>query len=140
MLKAELIETLVLLGKEFEAVKSNETLLHKAYTENQWFTPDFQIEMTNYWSNQLQREKLNSWLNEYNYTNRPKNIGLIMAGNIPLVGLHDLICILCSGHFAMIKPSSEDTTLVKWVTDNLIKLNPALSNSFEYVDKLNTCL
>jgi len=139
LLKSELIETLVLLGKEFEVLKRNEALINKAHTENQWFTPDFQAVMMNYWSSQLQRENLNSWLNEYSYTDRPKNIGLIMAGNIPLVGLHDLICILCSGHFAMIKPSSEDTTLVKWVTDTLIKLNPALMHSFEYVDKLNTC-
>jgi len=137
--KAKLIETLILLGNEFENAKRNEALINKAFSENQWFTPDFQIEMFNYWSTHLQRENLNKWLENYSFTNHPKNVGLILAGNIPLVGLHDLICILVSGHIAQIKPSSEDVTLIKWVTDTLLNLNPQLIHSFEYVERLNSC-
>ena len=47
---------------------------------------------------QLNRESLSAWLKDYKYTSQPKTVAVIMAGNIPLVGFHDFLCVLMSGH------------------------------------------
>jgi hypothetical protein len=82
---------------------------------NGWFTQGFvQLAARNIAGAFLQEDKLGSWLNAYpaiSENNTPKTVGLVMAGNIPLVGFHDFLCVYLSGHKLNIKLSSKDTVL-----------------------------
>ncbi len=60
-----------------------------------------------------------------------------MAGNIPLVGVHDFICVLASGHILHAKPSSQDTALIKKVAELLIEIEPEFSNQIQFVERMN---
>ncbi|RKR82717.1 hypothetical protein BDD43_2902 [Mucilaginibacter gracilis] len=63
-------------------------------------------------------------------------IGLILAGNIPLVGFHDALCVLASGNYAMIKASSNDARLLKYVLGQLVEIAPEFADKFDFVDRL----
>ena len=67
--------------------------------------------------------KMKSWLTNYDIMLvKQKIIGLIMAGNVPLVGFHDLMCVLLSGHKAVIKLSSQDLFLMQWIIQKICKI------------------
>jgi hypothetical protein len=78
-------------------------------------------------------------LNQYHGvgTGGSKKVGLILAGNIPLVGFHDVLCVLASGNHALIKSSTQDARLIKQVLKRLIAIEPAFENKFTFVEKLD---
>ena len=94
----------------------------KAQSKNPWFTDaNIKVNLT-YWSKKLTKHNLNKWLSKYNLNNTSrKNIAIIMAGNIPLVGFHDFICVFLSGHNSIIKLSNSDNRIIPFLTD-LMKL------------------
>jgi hypothetical protein len=94
----------------------------KAQSKNPWFTDaNIKVNLT-YWSKKLTKHNLNKWLSKYNLNNTSrKNIAIIMAGNIPLVGFHDFICVFLSGHNSIIKLSNNDNCIIPFLTD-LMKL------------------
>jgi hypothetical protein len=94
----------------------------KAQSKNPWFTDaNIKVNLT-YWSKKLTKLNLNKWLSKYNLNNTSrKNIAIIMAGNIPLVGFHDFICVFLSGHNSIIKLSNSDNCIIPFLTD-LMKL------------------
>ena len=94
----------------------------KAQSKNPWFTDaNIKVNLT-YWSKKLTKHNLNKWLSKYNLNNTSrKNIAIIMAGNIPLVGFHDFICVFLSGHNSIIKLSNSDSCIIPFLTD-LMKL------------------
>lgn len=139
MIRIEIIEALVMLGKKMSGLEADNSIIIKAKIENQWFTPTNQLKALNYWSSKLNNNQLESWLKPYSFASSPKKVGLIMAGNIPLVGLHDLICILVSGHIALVKYSSDDKVLMKWVCDELKQINKGFNDIIVEVDTLNNC-
>ena len=139
MTQNEIITALDLLGKKLLSISQDDPLLEKARIENQWFTIESQLNAIRYWGGQLNTKNLNDWLLNYTYTTSPKKVGVVMAGNIPMVGLHDLISIIVSGHIAMVKPSSEDTVLIRRFIEYLYSLNPKFKKRIEIIDKLNTC-
>ena len=65
-----------------------------------------------------------------------KTIGLILAGNIPLVGFHDVLSVFISGHRSQIKLSDKDKFLLPFLTNQLLRINPEYSSCFEYVNRL----
>jgi hypothetical protein len=73
-------------------------------------------------------DNLAAWLDRYPTlpVTKARNILIIMAGNIPFVGLHDLVCVLASGHRAMVKPSSKDMHIMSWVVSQLLDIAPGL--------------
>ncbi|MCC5916581.1 MAG: acyl-CoA reductase [Cryomorphaceae bacterium] len=75
---------------------------------NPWFTEENVHFAMRHWSGILQPEELQQWLGNYKPVSSPKKIGLITAGNIPLVGLHDILCVWAAGHHAHIKHASDD--------------------------------
>ena len=78
--------------------------------------------------------KMKTWLTGYDLKpSKQKIIGLIMAGNIPFVGFHDLICVLLSGHKAAIKLSSQDLFLMQWIIRKLCEIEPA------FIDQIDVC-
>jgi hypothetical protein len=86
--------------------------LEKAGYENPWFTREFQLYNLEVWSKALDSEKVEEWISAYpelfHEDIPPGKIGLVLAGNIPLVGLHDVLCVLVSGNIAVTRLSSKD--------------------------------
>jgi hypothetical protein len=66
----------------------------------------------------------------------PQTIGLVLAGNIPAVGFHDLLCVLASGHRAQVKLSQKDAALLPWMVDRLAELTPALAEKVTFTERL----
>ena len=100
----------------------------KSGYENGWFIPEFVEQATkNIGLLFLQREKLQFWADSYQLKTspsassgfKPQMVGIVMAGNIPLVGFHDFLSVFISGHKAIIKPSSKDKALIKHLVEKL---------------------
>lgn len=105
---------------KFEYLKDEfSSKLKLAEIQNPWFTQDNLKFCLEQWGKLLTEENLTNWIKNYSQTQNPKNIGIIMAGNIPLVGFHDLISVLLSGHSAIVKTSSKDNLLMGFVIDYL---------------------
>lgn len=97
----------------------------RAFQHNAWFIPDFiDLSVSQIAERFLRRDLLEKWTSEYQIPDRektPKKIGLVMAGNIPLVGFHDLLCCFINGHQPVIKLSSRDSWLFPSILDFLNK-------------------
>ena len=89
----------------------------EAYLYNQWFTEESQRMALQAWADALNEQKINEWTSKYDFekTQNSKTVTIILAGNIPLVGFPDLLCVFVSGHIAVIKPSSKDEILIKHI-------------------------
>lgn len=111
--------------------------LAKVAQNNPWFTPNEVQNCWHAWSEVLQTASLQQWLAAYPPTNQPKKVGLILAGNIPLVGLHDLLSVLASGHHVVLKPSSEDQLLIQQIINFLFELAPELQNRISLVERMH---
>jgi hypothetical protein len=111
--------------------------LARVAQNNPWFTP---LEVQNCWqawANVLEPQQLEPWLKPYPPTSTAKNVGIIMAGNIPLVGLHDLLSVLASGHHAVIKPASDDSLLMQHILDLLFVIAPELKNRITLTERMH---
>ncbi len=115
----------------------------KASRENNWFTPEFvELAVSNIASSFLSKEKLAGWAGHYdigNINQRPKKIGIVMAGNIPLVGFHDLLCVFICGHKSNIKSSHKDQVLIKHLADTLALWNDEISELIIFSEMLKGC-
>src|SRR5690606_23088506 len=109
--------------------------IDKAKHYNGWFTRE-NIEFSlKQWSEALTEDNLNTWLTPYDTGNiSPKTVGIIMAGNIPLVGFHDFISVLLSGHNVLVKQSSNDQRLLPVIADFLINLDPEYKERIAFTD------
>ncbi|MDP2159157.1 MAG: acyl-CoA reductase, partial [Flavobacterium sp.] len=88
--------------------ESFEALLALSQSHNGWFTKEQVYFAVNSWAEALTEANLNEWLSIYDFSKvTPKTVGLILAGNIPLVGFHDFLSVLISGHHALVKTSSK---------------------------------
>jgi len=114
---------------------------HKASLTNPWFTPEFiDLAAGNIAKHFLDKEKLQSWTSSYKIeTVTSKKIGIVMAGNIPLVGFHDFLCVLISGHKAIIKASSKDEVLIKHLTQKLIEWDKGSNEMIVFQEMLKNC-
>lgn len=100
-------------------------VMERAMAQNPWFTErDILRAVDAIRLEMLDRDKLSAWLACYTPTSKPQRVAIIMAGNIPLVGFFDLLCVLCSGHKAYVKPSSKDRVMMEYVIDLLRDINP----------------
>lgn len=109
---------------------------------NGWFTEEFiALAVKNICTRFLQKHDLQQWAAHYHLDDNigGKNIGVVMAGNIPLVGFHDFLCIFLSGHKQTIKLSSKDNILLKHLVDKMISWEPALHGSIGFSDMLKGC-
>lgn len=93
--------------------------------KNHWFTKDNSyMAMNAIAQTMLNEEKLKIWLEAYNLENvKSKNIGIIAAGNIPLVSFHDVLCVLISGNHLYLKTSERDNVLLPHFLDKLISFD-----------------
>lgn len=101
------------------------TEAERAQHYNGWFSEENCIHAFQEWSNVLTQNNLENWLNNYDInSNNEKTVALIMAGNIPLVGFHDLLCVLVTGNKALVKLSSNDQKLIPLLIDYVIEIEP----------------
>lgn len=112
-----------------------ESLLKRSEIENPWFTMENQKFALTEWTHLLTQENINNWIGNYSVSKAPKRVGLILAGNIPLVGLHDVISVVLSGHIPLIKLSSKDKRMVPFLLEKWNEFSGG-AIQFEFVERL----
>jgi hypothetical protein len=134
-----------LLARLGEYIRASDTQLNetiqKASSENSWFTSNnIRLALSNIADQFLQKEKLmaftSSWTSQ---PIQPKRVGIVMAGNIPLVGFHDFLCVFLSGHIAVVKLSSKDSVLFSHLINVMKDWEPTLSMYCVIAERLNPC-
>lgn len=138
------IDLLIRLG---EYIKSDNNFWQqakeKASRENGWFIPEFiDLSTDNIASSFLQKDKLETWCKTYQLPDEnpsPKKVGIVMAGNIPLVGFHDMLCVFITGHIAYIKLSSKDQVLLKHLVEIMASWNEEVSRLIIFSEMLKGC-
>jgi hypothetical protein len=114
-----------------------EDILQRAHQANPWFIPAFSRLAIHAIANDfLDEGKVTRWMNVYEENPNQRTVGIVMAGNLPLVGFHDLICVLASGHKAIVKCSDKDSVLPPWIIDQWVRFAPGLKSSITLVDRL----
>lgn len=114
-----------------------EVAVRQASAKNRWFDERAIWQALDGISSWLDEEKLKSWLKSYRFeTLTDQYAGLVFAGNLPLVGFHDMLSVLCSGYKARIKLSSDDTVLNQYLIEQLVKIEKSLGDRIELVDRL----
>jgi len=110
-----------------------EKTLIESHSYNSWFTIDnLKLSLKN-WSNSLQENIISDWLSKYNIEDKSsKKIAIIMAGNIPAVGFHDLLCSLLLNFDCIVKLSSEDKLLIPFIVKFLESRNEKLKNKVTF--------
>jgi len=111
------------------------SILRKSEIENSWFTLENQKFALRQWANLLTVEKLNQWLSNYKTPLHSKKVGLILAGNIPMVGFHDVLSVVLSNHIPLIKLSSKDRQLLPFLLKKWNEFSEG-TVSFQLVEKL----
>ncbi len=123
-------------GEEWQNIKI------KASVHNGWFIPEFiDLAVKNICSEYLQKEKLEGWAAHYHLDDNigGKNTGIVMAGNIPLVGFHDFLCVFISGHQQTIKLSTKDDILLKHIVEKLGDWEPEVKKKIQFAEMLKGC-
>ena len=112
-------------------------LISSAQQYNAWFTPQSTAKAVAAIANMLNENDLQKWLNEkQDLSQKNFSIGLILAGNIPLVGFNDILCVLATGNKALIKLSSQDKLLKPYILNKLVEIESAFAEKFEFIDRL----
>lgn len=110
---------------------------------NAWFIPEFiDQSVKNICENFLEENKFTEWISAYQVPSsveKPKRVGIVMAGNIPLVGFHDMLSVFISGNISVIKLSSKDELLIKHIVEKLTEFNPEAATYFEFQEVLKDC-
>ena len=106
--------------------------IERANVQNGWFQREACMEAIQSWGSALRPKNISQWINQYqiNENNSPKTIAVIMAGNIPLVGLHDLISIWISGNRALVKCATKDSVLIPFI----VEINPLFQSLTSFTD------
>jgi Acyl-CoA reductase (LuxC) len=124
-----------------------------SYNDEQWQHAKLMAERSNAWfsaahidlaanniaTQYLDRAKLEHWVSGYTLPDNPRTVGIVMAGNIPLVGFHDLLCGFISGHRLMLKLSSKDEVLMRHIIGKLYEWEPATRHIITVAERLNGC-
>lgn len=121
-------------------------LVNEAKHYNAWFTPEYTGKAIKAIGSMLNEKDIETWFrteeaksNEQSDTTgspAQKTIGLVLAGNIPLVGFHDILCVLAAGHIALIKLSSQDKHLAPHILSKLVEIKPSFGSQIRYTERL----
>ncbi|GAB2561922.1 acyl-CoA reductase [Spirosoma areae] len=142
MLQSERLQTFVALGDFLRSANVQpelDEIAQRAYYKNNWFTPaNSLIALRAIADEYLAADKLNAWASRYRpEADAPQTVGVVMAGNIPAVGFHDLLSVLVSGHKLLAKLSSQDFVLIHYLIQKLKEFNPAFGPLIEEAERLN---
>lgn len=117
----------------FDAFKMQ---VERAYEFNGWFTLENVLFSCEGWSNTLNKSNLELFTSNHNLNdNSSKNIAIIMAGNIPLVGFHDFLSVLISGHSVIVKQSSNDKHLLPILAKYLQYVSDEFRNKIKFTEE-----
>lgn len=115
----------------------------RASAENGWFIPEFMDQAIAGIARQfLQKDLLTAWAARYQLPEQqpnPQLTGIIMAGNIPLVGFHDWLCVMITGNKALVKLSSKDQVLLKHLVEVMGRWEPEMNTQTAFADLLKGC-
>ena len=107
-----------------------------AEEHNGWFTQENILFTLEGWTHLLTKNNLTHWLKPYNFENiQQKQVAIIMAGNIPLVGFHDFLSVLISGHKVIVKQSSNDKQLLPYLAKYLEYVEPNFKGSITFTEE-----
>lgn len=150
-----IVESFDFLGKTLYKIGNNESIesfhpliqeefydklqhaIKSAEIYNKWFTEESVRHSFKSFGEVLTKENIEDWLSNYKKVREPKSVGLILAGNIPLVGFHDIISTILSGNKAIIKLSRDDDKLIPLLLEILSAFNPEVKKQYELADRLN---
>jgi len=122
--------------KQLSDNERDELFLH-AQNKNPWFTPENSALAFDHYLQWLDFDTLMQWAKPYLKGRPPmRTVGLVLAGNLPMVGFHDILAVICSGHRALIKASSQDEVFTKFFIDTALEIEPELGKHLELVDRL----
>lgn len=135
------LDCFIRLGKELSALKpeSKETLASRAKYENPWFTESNVLLALDNLIRMLEEEELINFVINYPLLKEnkvAKTVALVLAGNIPAVGFHDVLCVLLSGHKIMAKLSKSDTVLMKFILDTIVELEPKFADFIQIEERI----
>jgi len=119
----------------FDKIERFETILRQAKAQNQWFSEENIKYALKEWSIALSKENLEKWLSDYSLKpieTAPNTIGVVMAGNIPLVGFHDFLSVLIAGHRISAKLSSNDKVILPFLSELLIEIQPGFKSLIHF--------
>ena len=142
MTQNERIQTFIALG-DFLRSEQGQTeiddMAWRANGQNNWFTPaNVKRAFHAISDHMLTADALTVWAAQYpSEPQTPKSIGVVMAGNIPAVGFHDLLCVLVSGHRILAKLSSQDIVLINYLIKKITEINPAFGEYITIAERLN---
>lgn len=110
----------------------------RIYANNAWFTPENIKLAFEGWVKMLQPEAVKEWLDHYSISVPPipKTVGLVMAGNIPFAGFHDMLCVLAAGHKVKAKRSSQDRLLPEYILSLIHEIDSDVANRVEWVERI----
>ncbi len=136
----EKIQLLDKLGK-YLALKEDtlEVAIHQTYIHNKWLTVEnCHLALEAIRTTYLDEKLLKNWVENYSIPKKDykSRVGLILAGNIPLVGFHDILCVFLSGHKALIKLSDKDKYLIPFLLKKMIVLDSRVEGYFEIIERL----
>lgn len=129
---AKLGDRLTRFGSDGESMAA----IANAVAENPWFTEyDIRNAIEAIRLTMLAPDSLEDWLAKYDIDFTDKQVAVIAAGNIPLVGFFDILCVLCCGYSCYYKPSSKDAVLFYYIKSLLADIEPGVK-LYEYSDEL----
>lgn len=136
---SERINAFSALGTTLHSIEvaDKNILFSQAANQNAWFTASNCELALRGILKFLVKDNLERWVSTYTFAEDPKTVGVVMAGNIPLVGFHDMLCVLISGHHLAAKLSSQDTALMRFVIEQLIRIEPAFKAYITLVERMN---
>jgi hypothetical protein len=135
----ERIKAFSRLGQNLRSFEENAEILKSAYHQNNWFTEKNIIEAANTLALTLTEDNINKWVSPYldNINSvSSKNIGVINAGNIPFVGLHDFVSVLITGHNYVGKNSSGDSILLPHIAGLLCEIEPKFKSRINFTERI----
>lgn len=133
------IQHLVALGTELKKLSIDLDFLWSVESQNPWFIPDFtKLSLESITNNFLQTDKLDAWLGHYAVKEKG-SLGIILAGNIPIVGFHDILCSYFCSEKIEIKLSSKDLKLTPHILKLWTDIDPLWKERLSIVDRLGSC-
>ncbi|MCF8223749.1 MAG: acyl-CoA reductase [Bacteroidales bacterium] len=108
--------------------------------KNKWFTPGNVNLAVRSIAEMLRADRLEQWLSVYDlHKGRSSGgtVAVIMAGNIPLVGFHDFMCVLMAGHTILARTSHKDDELIKELAAILVRLEPSMEGKIRFTGKIS---
>ncbi len=137
LLKYQVISAYKQLGEYLaSADEALKLAISQANQVNAWFTETEVDRAIAALAEMLNEEDVDKWFENIEFETVPKQVGLILAGNIPLVGFHDVLSVLASGNIALIKLSSTDNKLLPFILNQLCVYEPQLKDHIIYVNRL----